>query len=132
MIPLLFALSARTALSQSTIFTVPTADTVTKGNVYSEFDYVPRSPNQQRLDRIDVMIPRVIVGVSNNIEIGANVVIQRIAYTPRFTIPPVSHELTNPRFEPNMKWKFASNTNLGIAASDLPREYCRRLVQRKE
>ena len=32
------------AMAQSTIFTIPTTDTVAKGKVYGEFDFMPQVP----------------------------------------------------------------------------------------
>ena len=43
---LLAALAGQTAMAQSTIFNIPTTDTVTKGKAYFEFDFLPRSPHR--------------------------------------------------------------------------------------
>ena len=65
-----FALSARAAMAQSTIFNVPTTDTVEKGKVYSEFDWLAQDPNTRGLDRLHILNSRVMVGITNNIDIG--------------------------------------------------------------
>jgi hypothetical protein len=41
---ILLILAAETAAAQSTIFNIPTTDTVAKGKVYFEFDYEPQLP----------------------------------------------------------------------------------------
>jgi hypothetical protein len=41
---LLVFVAVEKAAAQSTIFNVPTTDTVAKGKVYFEFDYLPQIP----------------------------------------------------------------------------------------
>lgn len=100
-----FVLTIQTLRAQSTIFHGPTTDTVAKGDVYLEFDWLAQNPNTQALDRLHIFSPRAIVGVTRNIEVGANV--------------PVRHQVspTNTFFEPNVKWQFARSERKGIAAS---------------
>jgi len=43
-VALLFALSGPTAMAQSTIFNIPSTDTVDKGKAYFEFDFLPQAP----------------------------------------------------------------------------------------
>jgi hypothetical protein len=100
-----FAPAARPAMAQSTISNVPTTDTVAKGKVYFEFDWLAQNPNSRGLDRLHIFTPKVVVGIGKNIEIGANV--------------PVYHQqlTSNTFFQPNVKWRFASNERKGLAAS---------------
>jgi hypothetical protein len=94
---------AASGMAQSTIFNIPTTDTVAKGSVYAEFDYLAQMPAFEG-SRTQVFAPRVVVGVGGNVEAGANV----FAYhTPGST---------NSYFQPNIKWKFYS-TDSGVATS---------------
>jgi hypothetical protein len=68
----LFVLAAQNALAQSTIFNVPTTDTVSKGKAYLEFDFLPQIPAAANADRIYTYNPQFVGGVSGNIEAGAN------------------------------------------------------------
>jgi len=115
----LLALCARPAMSQTTIFTVPTTDTVAKGDVYLEVDYLPQNPNSHGVDKLDVLIPRVVFGLGGNMEVGANVPIERYTFRsiPLVNRPTSEAVRTDTLFEPNMKWKFVSSANLGLAAS---------------
>jgi len=99
----LFALCARPVMAQSTIFTVPNTDTVPKGKVDLRFDWLALANGDG--DRLHTLNPRIVVGVGGNIEIGANVPTN------------LSHNGTNAFFQPNIKWKFASNDARGLAAA---------------
>jgi hypothetical protein len=112
----LYLLSALPAMSQSTIFNVPTTDVVSKGNVSFEFDYGVQNPNRGGIDRLDIVTPRMIVGVGGNIEIGANLPIQRntAAISP---FRPIQNVTTSPFIQPNIKWSSVSNRRLGLIAS---------------
>ena len=59
------------ALAQSTIFNIPTTDTVAKGKVYAEFDFLPQIPAPDG-SRTYLYNPRVVIGVPHNVEFGAN------------------------------------------------------------
>jgi len=115
----LLALGARPAISQTTIFTVPTADTVAKGDVYLEFVYLPQNPNSHGVDKLDVLIPRVVFGLGSSMEVGANVPIRRYSFTPIPIVNRPTSQTVNAdtHLEPNMKWKFLSSAKLGFAAS---------------
>ena len=115
----LLVLCARPAMSQTTIFTVPTADTVAKGDVYIEVAYLPQNPNSHGVDKLDVVIPRIVVGIGGNMEVGANGPIERSTFTtiPLINRPAFQAVRSDAFLEPNMKWKFVSNSSLGLAAS---------------
>jgi hypothetical protein len=98
-------LSAQSALAQSTLFNIPTTDTVAKGKVYLEFDFQPQLPKPPAADRQYTIDSRVVVGPGGNVEFGANM--------EGFVTPPI----TTLRFEPNIKWKFADDDNYGLAAA---------------
>src|SRR6188768_3293340 len=101
----LLALGARPAMSQSKIFTVPTTDTVAKGDVYLEVEYLPQNPNSHGVNKLDVLIPRVIFGLGGNMEVGANVPIQRYSFAaiPLVNRPTTDIVRTDTLLEPNMK-----------------------------
>ena len=97
--------SAQLALAQSTLFNIPTTDTVAKGSVYLEFDYLPQIPKPSFADRQYIINPRVVAGPGDNVEFGSNFQIFHSSPT------------TTTLFQPNIKWKFAHDNNNGLAAA---------------
>jgi hypothetical protein len=95
------------AMAQSTIFNIPTTDTVAKGKVYAEFDFVPQMPKADT-SRTYLYNPRAVVGVSSNVEIGVNFPVYHYGND----TPPST---TYAYIQPNVKWKFYDNTNSGVA-----------------
>src|SRR5213593_2321085 len=93
------------ALAQSTIFNIPTTDTVSKGKGYLEFDYLPRMPKPDGVDRLHIIDARLLAGVGGNIEVGTNIAAYQTA------------SATTAFFQPNIKWKFVNNHNEGLAAA---------------
>ena len=74
----LFLLIAITAFAaqiqaQQAIFNVPTTDVLDKGKVYGELDMAFKPVDQDALDRFSSFVPRVVVGIGGNIEVGLNV-----------------------------------------------------------
>jgi hypothetical protein len=100
-----FVLAAQSLMAQTTIFNIPTTDTVAKGKVYFEFDFLPQTPKPDFANRAYIYNPRLVVGLSSNVEAGVNV--------PLFHTSPS----TNTFVEPNIKWKFFNDDNGGIAAA---------------
>jgi len=96
------------AMAQSTIFNVPTTDTVAPKKGYFEFDYLLQAPKPEDSGRVQVFAPRIVVGVAPNLEVGANV----------FNYDYGSATLSY--FQPNIKYKFASNDSKGLAAAAGP------------
>ncbi len=96
------------AMAQSTIFNIPTTDTVAKGKGYAEFDFVPQAPGTGS-SRIYLYNPRLVIGVSNSVEVGVNFP----AYNTRST----AGNATSGYFQPNIKWKFFSNDDAGVAVA---------------
>jgi len=98
------------AAAQSTIFNVPTTDTVAKGKAYFEFNYLVQTPKPEDLPsgsparRLHVLTPRVVIGVRENVEAGANVA--TLHFGPMHSV----------FLQPNVKWKFLSS-NGGTAAA---------------
>jgi hypothetical protein len=89
--------SAVFASAQQTIFNVPTTDVLGQGKVYVELDASFKTSNQAALSRFSSVVPRFVVGVGGNVEVGLNVT---------GNIQPGSDTTT---FVPTVKWKFYEN-----------------------
>jgi len=101
-VALLLVVTAQTAMAQSTIFNIPTTDTVDKGKAYFEFDFLPQAPAFDTGSRIYIYNPRIVVGAPGNVEFGVNF--------------PTSHAAGNSAYiQPNMKWKYYKNDDAGVA-----------------
>lgn len=59
--------------AQQTIFNVPTADVLDRGKVYFELDASFKLDRGDALGRFSSFVPRIVVGVGNNVEVGVNV-----------------------------------------------------------
>jgi hypothetical protein len=111
-----FALTVAMALhevayAQSTIFNIPTTDTVAPRNAYFEFDYLPQVPTTEGIAQTQIFTPRIVTGIANNLEAGANFA------NYRYGSGPTSRSSTFSYFQPNIKYKFAANDNEGLAAA---------------
>ena len=105
---LLLVLTAQTAMAQSTIFNIPSTDTVENKKGYIEFDLLPQAPGPTVGASTMIINPRFVMGLPHDIEIGVNF--------------PVYHNSdASPSnlgyIQPNIKWKFAKNADMGVAAS---------------
>ncbi len=100
----LAALVARTS-AQSTIANAPSSDVVSEKKVYVEFDYISNYAGH-RDGGFQSYIPRAVVGVGHNVEVGANV-----SYTNGFGVPQPLE------IQPNVKWRFYQSEAHGTAAS---------------
>jgi hypothetical protein len=112
-VALLFVVAAQTAMAQSTIFNIPSGDTVDKGKAYVEFDFLPEAPGQDNGSRTYLYNPRLVVGGPHDTEFGVNV--------------PIFHNGTAngacnlgaagscAYIEPNFKWKFYKNDDEGLS-----------------
>lgn len=89
--------------AQQTIFNVPTTDVLERGRVYSELDASFKRNNQDALRRFSSFVPRIVVGVGGNVEIGLNVT---------GNIQPGGDTTT---IVPTVKWKFYQNEKKGAA-----------------
>ena len=102
-------LVAQSANAQSTLFNIPSTDTVAAGKGYFEIDFLAQAPGPEGGDaRFFIYNPRVIFGLPNNVEVGLNF--------------PIYHnsdfEPSNLAYiQPNVKWKFYNNDMMGLAAS---------------
>ncbi len=108
-LPLLafFFLFGRTmdATAQSTLMNVPSTDVVSAKKLYLEMDFITNYAWERR-DHFENYIPRAVIGVGKNIEVGANV---------SFTHVPGGGEPIE--LQPNAKWQFYNNEQNGIAAA---------------
>ena len=93
-------------LAQSTIFNIPTTDTVAKGKVYAEFDFEPQVPGTD-VSRTYFYNPRLVVGVPGRVEIGVNF--------PTYNTRGSGASETNVYFQPNVKWRVYDNETAGVA-----------------
>jgi hypothetical protein len=94
------------AMAQSTIFNIPTTDTVMKKKVYAEFDFMPQVPGGVD-SRTYMYNPRLVVGAPGNLEFGVNF--------PTYNTRASGVSTTNGYIQPNAKWKFYNNDNAGVA-----------------
>jgi hypothetical protein len=110
--PIVFAvfacvLAAQSASAQSTIFNIPSTDTVDKGKGYFEFDSLPQAPTPGA-GSIVVSNPRFLTGLPHDVEVGVNFPIYHVS-----DVSPSNFAYA----QPNVKWKFAKNDDQGLAAA---------------
>ena len=95
--------SAAFVKAQQTIFNVPTTDVLDRGKVYFELDASFKTNDQIALRKFSSFVPRVVVGIGGNVEVGLNVA---------GNIQPGADTTT---FVPTVKWKFYQNKNKDTA-----------------
>ena len=95
--------SAMFVCAQQTIFNVPTTDVLDKGKVYVELDASFKTNDQAALKKFSSFVPRVVVGVGGNIEVGLNVT---------GNIQPGADSTT---LVPTLKWRFYQNEKKDLA-----------------
>src|SRR4051812_49078606 len=109
LVALASVLVAQSARAQSTIFNIPSTDTVSKGKGYFEFDFLPQAPGPDGGASTMIYNPRVHVGLPHDIEVGLN-----------FPVYHNSDSTPTSNFayiQPNLKWKFFNNDDAGVAAA---------------
>lgn len=89
--------------AQQTIFNVPTSDVLDNSQVYVELDASFKTNRQAALGRFTSFVPRVVVGVGNNVEVGLNI-------TGNIQPGPDSTTLV-----PTLKWKFFDDEKTSVA-----------------
>ena len=104
----LSTLLSGSAMAQSTIFNIPSTDTVAAKKTYVEFDYLPQATVEEDVSRIFIYNPRVVFGLPRNMEFGLNF---PIYHSSDFDPSSLGY------IQPNFKWKFFSNDASGVAAS---------------
>jgi len=95
--------SALFVSAQQTIFNVPTTDVLGQGKVYFELDASFKTNDQTALRRFSSFVPRLVVGVGGNVEVGLNVT---------GNVQPGSDTTT---FVPTVKWKFYESKKKDMA-----------------
>lgn len=71
---LLFSIFLSGSLAaQQTIFNVPSTDVLDRGKVYGELDVAFKIDRGRDVGRFSSFVPRVVVGVGGNVEVGLNV-----------------------------------------------------------
>jgi hypothetical protein len=95
----------RIASAQTTLLNEPSTDVVAARKVYVEMDFLTNYA-WQRQGSFQNYIPRTVIGVGRNIEVGANV-----SYTH------VSGESLPIEVQPNIKWQIYSNEANGTAVA---------------
>src|SRR5690349_20170627 len=94
---------AASAMAQSTIFNIPTTDTVAPKKAYFEFDYLLQTPSTEGVNKVQVYAPRLVVGIAPNVEAGVNIFTYHYGASANFSY-----------FQPNIKWRFLNNDDKGI------------------
>ena len=109
-VALLFVVSAQTAMAQSTIFNIPTTDTVSKGKGYFEFDWLVQAPSPGNA-RTHIINPRLVVGVADKAEVGVNFLTAHLTHGAHYC----GTSSTCGYFQPNLKVKYYNNDDAGVA-----------------
>jgi hypothetical protein len=104
---MILAVFSSQVMAQSTLFNIPTTDTVAKKKAYAEFDFLPQIPGADDGSRIYLYNPRLVVGAPHNVEIGVNF--------PTYNTRASGDSTTNAYIQPNAKWKFFEKEKLGVA-----------------
>src|SRR3954466_4347567 len=94
-----------TSFAQTTIMNTPSTDVVAPKKVYVEMDFLTNYA-WQREGSFQNYIPRVVVGVAKNVEVGVNV-----------SFTHVSGQDSPVELQPNVKWQFYNNEKAGVAAA---------------
>ncbi|MEQ1760707.1 MAG: hypothetical protein ABL986_20545 [Vicinamibacterales bacterium] len=99
-------IAAQPAAAQSTIFNIPTTDTLSAKKGYFEFDYLAQLPAPDA-GQFQIFAPRLVVGLTPQLEAGVNVAVAHYGDDGgNFTL-----------YQPNFKYKFYANDDTGVAAS---------------
>ena len=100
-----FCLISANVMAQSTLMSVPSTDVVPAKKLYLEMDFITNYASQ-RENSFQSYIPRAVVGVARNVEVGAN-----ISYT---HVPGGGEPI---EVQPNIKWQFYNNEGKGTAGA---------------
>ena len=97
--------SCASDFAQSAIVNAPSTTIVPAKKLYFEMDFITNYAWQRDDAKFANYLPRAVVGVGHNIEVGANV-----SYTRVKGGAPIE-------LQPNVKWQFYNNETIGVAAS---------------
>ena len=98
-VAVMVTVAAGTTWAQQTVFNVPTTDVLPAGKVYVELD-ISAKPNEPKFS---TFVPRVVVGIGGDVEIGLNVL---------GNVQPGADTTT---LVPSVKWRVYSNEDNGWA-----------------
>ncbi len=91
------------ACAQQTIFNVPTTDVMDRGKAYGELDVSFKPTDSEVLGKFSSFVPRIVVGVGRNVEVGLNLT---------GNVQPGRDSTT---LVPTVKWKFYENKSKNTA-----------------
>jgi hypothetical protein len=100
-----YVLSERPVLAQSALMNVPSTDVVAAKKIFFEFDFITNYAGE-RDDPYENYLPRGVVGVGRNVEVGVNVSYTHV----RGGGEPIE-------VQPNIKWRFHNNEKRGTAGA---------------
>lgn len=106
LIVLVLCIAAEGATAQSSLMNIPATDVVAAKKVYVEMDFITNYAWAQGDERFANYLPRAVVGVARNVEVGAN-----LSYT---RVPGGGEPI---EIQPNAKWQFYKNEGKGVAAA---------------
>jgi len=98
-------LSGQAVMAQSALMNVPSTDVVAAKKVYFEFDFITNYA-WERDDPYENYLPRGVVGIGKNMEVGVNVSYTHV----RGGGEPIE-------VQPNIKWRFHQNEARGTAGA---------------
>src|SRR4029453_4083003 len=101
-------------MAQTTIFNIPSTDTVSKGKGYFEFDFLAEAP-QNPATRTYIYNPRLLVGLSNKVEAGVNFFTPHNTKNVPYCGSASGTSTTCSYFQPNVKVKYFANDDPGAA-----------------
>jgi hypothetical protein len=102
----LAVVAAQPAAAQSTIFNIPTTDTVAPKKGYFEFDYLLQLPKPDS-GQFQIFTPRFVVGAGSKVEVGVNFANTHYA----------DGGGTYAQIQPNIKFKLFNNDDAGVAVA---------------
>ena len=94
------------AAAQSTIFNIPTTDTVAPKKGYFEFDFLAQAPRPDA-GAFTIFTPRIVAGAAPNLEVGVNFANTNYA----------DGGGTYSQIQPNIKYKFYADDDSGVSAA---------------
>lgn len=89
--------------AQQTIFNVPSTDVLDKGKVYGELDVAFKLDRGRDVGRFSSFVPRVVVGVGGNVEVGLNVAGN------------IQPGIDSTALVPTVKWRFYQNAKKDVS-----------------
>jgi hypothetical protein len=103
-----FVLISQSARAQSTIFNIPSTDTVDKSKSYFEADFLAQAPGPDLGASTQIFNPRIVLGLPKNAEFGVNVPIYHNSDASPTSLSYI---------QPNLKVKFYKDDAKAVAAT---------------